>query len=186
METASKRERLVEAAKEVFYQQGVACSTLADIAQQAEVPLGNVYYYFRTKDALLEAVLEAHVQDLRALFAQWERNPDPRQRLLLLLPRGRDEQERLIRYGCPYGSLCQELEKSDSQLVPLVARLWRIYLDWARAQFCLLGKGQQEAEDLALSLIASLQGAFLLSSSMRSPDVLERQLQHLETWLRAL
>ena len=46
-----KRDRLIEAAKEKFYQQGVARTTLADIAQQAQVPLGNVYYHFRTKEA---------------------------------------------------------------------------------------------------------------------------------------
>ncbi len=53
MTTTSKRDRLVEAAKTMFYQQGVTRSTLADIAQQAQVPLGNVYYHFRTKDALI-------------------------------------------------------------------------------------------------------------------------------------
>jgi len=57
MTTMLKRDRLIEAAKAKFYQQGVACTTLADIAQQAQVPLGNVYYHFRTKEALVEAVV---------------------------------------------------------------------------------------------------------------------------------
>jgi len=53
MTTFSKRDRLVEAAKTMFYQHGVTRSTLAEIAQQAQVPLGNVYYHFRTKEALI-------------------------------------------------------------------------------------------------------------------------------------
>jgi len=44
-----KRARLMEAAETLFYQQGVHRTTLADIAQEAEVPLGNIYYHFRTK-----------------------------------------------------------------------------------------------------------------------------------------
>ena len=55
--TTLKRDRLVEAATIMFYQHGVTCTTLADIAERAEVPLGNIYYHFRTKDALVEAVI---------------------------------------------------------------------------------------------------------------------------------
>jgi AcrR family transcriptional regulator len=82
MNDTLKRDRLIEAAKIMFYQQGVMGTTLADIAQQAQVPLGNIYYHFRTKDALVEAVIQAHLQELQSLFAQLDRQPDPRQRLL--------------------------------------------------------------------------------------------------------
>ena len=47
---AGKRERLVAAACLVLHEQGVERTTLADIAQAADVPVGNVYYYFKTKD----------------------------------------------------------------------------------------------------------------------------------------
>ena len=50
-----KRVRLTEAAETLFSQQGVHRTTLADIAQEAEVPLGNIYYHFRTKELLIEA-----------------------------------------------------------------------------------------------------------------------------------
>src|SRR5712692_3063177 len=85
MNTILKRDRLIEAAKLMFYQQGVIGTTLADIAQQAQVPLGNIYYHFRTKEALVEAVIQAHLQELQSLFARLDHLPDPRQRLLGLL-----------------------------------------------------------------------------------------------------
>ena len=44
-----KRERLIAAAAQRIYEQGVEKTTLADIAAAAGVPLGNVYYYFKTK-----------------------------------------------------------------------------------------------------------------------------------------
>ena len=48
-----KRERLVSSAREVIHQQGVEKATIADIAQAAQVPVGNVYYYYKTKDELV-------------------------------------------------------------------------------------------------------------------------------------
>jgi TetR/AcrR family transcriptional repressor of nem operon len=186
MNTTLKRDRLVEAAKILFHQQGVTATTLADIAQQAQVPLGNVYYHFRTKEALVEAVIQAHLQELQSLFARLDRHPDPRQRLLGLLAAEREGEHALARYGCPYGSLSQELNKEDGQPATIAALLLQAYLDWAETQFRLLGKDEEEAKDLALDLIASMQGTFLLANSFRSPELLEHELQRLETWLRSL
>jgi AcrR family transcriptional regulator len=64
MTTMLKCDRLIEAAKARFYQQGVARTTLADIAQQAQVPLGMVYYHFRTKEALVEAVVQVQKESV--------------------------------------------------------------------------------------------------------------------------
>ena len=186
MATTLKRDRLVEAAKTKFYQQGVTRTTLVDIAEQAEVALGNVYYHFRTKDALVEAVIQAHVQELQSMFARWEHFSEPRQRLLALMGTARDEGHVLARYGCPHGSLCQELDKEDSQLAHVAAQIFQVYLDWAERQFLLLGKAEQEARDLAIDLISSLQGTYVLTASFRSPELLERKLQRLETWIRSL
>ena len=186
MNNILKRDRLIEAAKIMFYQQGVTSTTLADIAQQAQVPLGNIYYHFRTKEALVEAVIQAHLQGLQSLFAQLDRHPDPRQRLLGLLAAERESEHTLARYGCPYGSLSQELNKEDGEPATMAARLFQAYLDWTATQFRLLGKDEEEAKDCAIDLIASLQGTFVLTSSFGSPELLERKLQRLEIWLRML
>jgi len=68
----------------------------------------------------------------------------------------------------------------------IAALLLQAYLDWAETQFRLLGKDEQEAKDFALDLVSSLQGTFLLTNSFRSPGLLERKLQRMETWLRTL
>ena len=182
----SKRGRLVEAAKETFYHQGVTRTTLADIAQQADVPLGNVYYHFRTKEALIEAVIQDHLQDLQAFLERLAHNPDPRQRLLALVAAGQESEQALVRYGCPYGSLCQELDKEGNQPASIASQLFETYLAWAETQFRLLGKDEQEAKDCALDLISSLQGTYLLTNSFRSPELLERKLQRLASWLRTI
>ncbi len=186
MTSPLKRERLIEAAKEQFYRNGIARTTLADIAQRAQIPLGNVYYHFRTKDALIEAVIQAHLEELQSAFACWDLLPDPRQRLVTLLHAERENGSMLARYGCPQGSLCQEIDKEEGQLPITAAQLLQAYLDWVGKQFRLLGKNVQEAWDLALDFVASLQGTLLLAACFRSPAVLEQRLRRLEGWLDTL
>src|SRR5215471_4044808 len=81
----SKRERLIAAACQAMYAQGVEKTTLADVAAAAGVPLGNVYYYFKTKNDLLQAVIETHLHDIGATLAAIEAaHAAPRERLKAL------------------------------------------------------------------------------------------------------
>ena len=54
-----KRERLVQAASEIFALKGYAATRVADIAERAEVGKGTVYEYFSSKEELLFAVFES-------------------------------------------------------------------------------------------------------------------------------
>ncbi|GAB3896764.1 hypothetical protein GCM10027612_51800 [Microbispora bryophytorum subsp. camponoti] len=74
---SAKRQRLMAAAAEVVHQQGAERTTIADIARAADVPVGNVYYYFKTKDELVAAALAEHARHLRDLTERLERLPDP-------------------------------------------------------------------------------------------------------------
>ena len=76
-----KRTRLVDAAARLVYEQGFNQTTLADIAGAADVPVGNVYYYFKTKEALGEAIVEQRLAHQQAAQAAWEDEGDARYRL---------------------------------------------------------------------------------------------------------
>src|ERR671934_50052 len=65
-----KRDRLVASARELLHQRGVSGPTLAEIAEAADVPPGNVYYYFKTRDDLVLAVIEAQVREVDDLLAR--------------------------------------------------------------------------------------------------------------------
>src|SRR5277367_81588 len=107
-----KRAELVRAATRLLHMQGFHRTTLAHVAERAKVPLGNVYYYFKTKEALAEAVIAAHEAALRELFASWvAAHREPRLRLRRLVRAPLDPAASIVQFGCPHGSLCQELEK---------------------------------------------------------------------------
>lgn len=182
---SGKRTRLIEAANKLIHQQGFNQTTLADIARESEVPLGNVYYYFKTKEEIGSALIEHRANFYRGLLEAWNELPDPKQRILTLVEMVSGERETLAQSGCPIGSLCQELHKDGGPLADKSAGLMAALLSWAEQQFRLLGKDKESA-DLALHLISALQGASLLTHTFRQPELIVRETARLREWVNAL
>src|SRR5260370_42147931 len=76
-----KRTRLIETATKLAYRRGFRETSLADIAVAARVPVGNGYYYFKTKEDLAEAVVERRLEEVRAARAERNRLSSPKERL---------------------------------------------------------------------------------------------------------
>src|SRR5881394_889924 len=104
-----KRERLIASAGELLHRQGVQGTTLAEIAAAADVPPGNVYYYFKTRDDLVSAVIESRAEEIRKLLRSLERRSSPGARLKGLINSWADVAELVAAHGCPLGSLSSEL-----------------------------------------------------------------------------
>lgn len=178
-----KRERLIAAAAETIYAAGVEKTTLADIAAAAGIPLGNVYYYFKTKDALVQAVVEAHLSEARAMLAAIDHAyPGPRERLKALFGALAQQSDLIARYGCPHGSLCQELGKRADGAP--AAELMREPVEWAERQFAAMGR--PDARDLAVQVIARYQGTALLTSAFRDPGLMEAEARRVAQWIDTL
>jgi AcrR family transcriptional regulator len=81
------KQRIVHAALELFREHGYEATTMRMVAEAAEVSLGNAYYYFKSKDLLLQAfyreVHDAHVAAARPLL-QTERTLVTRLRVAML------------------------------------------------------------------------------------------------------
>ena len=172
-QTRGKRQRLVDGARQVLHQQGVQATTIAAVAQAADVPVGNVYYYFKSKDALVTAAIDAHAEDIRAGLAEFGRRRTPKARLKALVRSWIGQAELVAQYGCPHGSLCSELDKRDDGLDRDAANLLELSIDWSEQQFRAMGR--RDARDLAVALVAAFQGAALLTNTFRDPDVLVRE-----------
>jgi TetR/AcrR family transcriptional regulator, transcriptional repressor for nem operon len=180
-----KRERLIAAASRLLYEQGVERTTLAEIAQAADVPAGNVYYYFKTKDEIIEAVIDAHVQHARAMLASIDgRHRSPKTRLKALVGELMRQGDVIAAHGCPLGTLCSELDKRGDGPGIAAAELMRIPIAWAEEQFRSLGR--RDAHDLAVNLMASYEGSALLTNTLRDPKILAREARRLDRWVDTL
>lgn len=85
-DAARNRERLLEAARELFAERGLAV-TLDDIARRAGVGVGTAYRRFGSRDALVDALFEQRMRDILALADEAFADEDPWQGLVSFLTR---------------------------------------------------------------------------------------------------
>ena len=182
--TPSKRVRLVEGTRQLLHHQGVEKTTFADISRVADVPVGNIYYYFKTKDDLVEAAIASHLHDINTLLDSLERHHNPQARLKAFIRALVSRRDTAARYGCPHGTLCSELDKRDDPLASSAVTLLQPTVDWVEQQFTAMGR--HDARDLAMALIASYQGISLLANTYRDPNLMRREARRLERWIDTL
>ena len=180
-----KRARLVEAASRLVQQQGFNRTTLADIAQASSVPLGNVYYYFKTKDDIGHALIEHRTDCYQKQLGEWDKLPEPRKRILALIKAVADNRDMVAQSGCPNGSLCQELQKDGGPLADRTAGMFAEMLGWIDTQFRLLGMGKASSGH-ALHLLSALQGVSLLTNAFNDPTLMLRETARLTKWVNTL
>ncbi len=178
-----KRGKLIGAAGRLNYEQGFRSTTLADIAQAASVPLGNVYYYFKTKDSIGGAVIELLSKNLSNFCKKIdELIQEPAVRLRAYLDHNARNPESIAKYGCQIGGLCQELAKEGGILAEQAARLLNDIISWVEAQFKALGMGDN-SHKYALHFVAAIQGMNLLTLTLKDPKLLNEQSKVIITWL---
>lgn len=159
------------AATDLVHRQGTEGTTLADIAQAADVPVGNVYYYFKAKDDVIAAVIEVHAQRITAALAHIDAShQSPKSRLKALVRELASQSGTVAQFGCPLGTLCSELGKRAGDPHPAADTLMRLPVEWAETQFRALGR--PDARELALDLLAAYEGSALLAHTLRDPGIL--------------
>ena len=179
-----KRSRLVQTAAKLAHRQGFRKTTLADIAGEAQVPLGNVYYYFKTKDELGAAVVEHRLKELGKLQQSWEEMDSPKERLCACVQSTAENAKALARGGCSVGTLCTELRKEGGGLAKLAAVIFTEYLAWVEVQFRAMGGN--DVRGLAIHLLSALQGIAVLSNSFEDPALVALETGRLKNWIRAM
>ena len=180
-----KRERLIAAACDRFYRQGIAGTTLAHIAAAADVPLGNMYYYLKTKDDIVSAVVEARAEEIRSATAALQRrHGSPKARLKALVGLLADSRETIADHGCPLGTLCTELANQSGQSHSLTAPLMQTLLDWIEQQFHAMGR--RDARDLAVELVIAYEGSAVLTNALAQPEVMAHEARRLEKWINTI
>src|SRR5688572_15960181 len=145
----SARDRILEAAMDLFWSKGYNSTSIADILSRTQLNSGSLYHAFPGKQDVLIAVLEAYRDGLydQLLNPAWEGVDDPVERIFALLERYRWLiVETDCTYGCPIGSLALELHEAD----PVVRDLLAVnFTGWTRAiEACLEAAGDRLPKDL--------------------------------------
>lgn len=186
---SNKRSQLVQAAGDLVHKRGFNRTTLADIAGESGVRLGNVYYYFKTKSEIGQAIVEQRASNLQMLLQMLDKLPGPKARLGAFIESVSGNRSALARSGCPVGTLCIELRKEDEGFsktaVKNAAKMFGPILTWLEAQFREFGMAN-DSRGMAAHVLAGLQGASLLSHSFGRQAYVLEEAQRLRKWVDEL
>jgi len=179
------KDNILDAADHLFYVRGFAETSFGDIGDRAGIPKGNFYYYFQSKDDLLEAVVDRRIRMLRDRIEQWNRTEDPRRRVEKFLSSLVEDESKQAAYGCPYGSLCIELAKTRRDLLEKAVAMLDTLRVWLASQLRAI-VSSSSADALALHLLSRVQGIVLISAIYADQNFLRREVRQLRAWLHDL
>ena len=177
------RSQIVEAADDLFYKRGFESTSFADIADVVKISRGNFYYHFKTKDDILDAVIERRIASTRTMLEQWEAEEDsPSARICAFIRILITNRTAIMLYGCPVGTLCEELAKLDHAGQAGAVKIMDLFRVWLRGQFEQLGCGK-DADEFALRVLGWSQGAATLSAAFRDEAFIRRDVARMCAWV---
>ncbi|WP_420960010.1 TetR/AcrR family transcriptional regulator [Brucella sp. IR073] len=180
------REEIISVADDLFYRRGYEHTSFADIADVVKISRGNFYHHFKTKDDILDAVIEKRLTDRREMLDRWEiEGKTPEERISRFIDILIVNREKIKHYGCPVGTLTSELAKLNHVAQADANGLFTIFRTWLRAQFIALGR-EADADALAMHLLVRSQGVATLFNAFHDQDFVEREVAQMKDWLREL
>lgn len=186
MPEKTTRDQIIEAADQLFYQRGFEHTSFSDIADAVQISRGNFYHHFKSKDEILDAVIDLRLANTRQTLERWEieaENPADRiRRFIHILI---DNRAKIKRFGCPVGTLCTELAKLGHPSQGEANELFTLFRTWLRRQFTLLGH-KVDADELGMHILARSQGVATLASTFCDEKFIKQEVQQMCEWLNAL
>jgi AcrR family transcriptional regulator len=173
---SSTRERIIQASTSLFMERGYSASGLKQISAASAAPIGSLYHFFpggkeelaaetlRTSGAAYQALVEAvfdgapdMVTGVRDCFT------------------GAAEVLRATDYAdaCPIATVALEVASSDEPLREVTAGIFESWLESATVRLERAGIEAVRARELAIVLVAALEGGFLLSRAAKDTSAMD-------------
>jgi AcrR family transcriptional regulator len=167
------RDRIVTATAELFRRQGYNGTGLKQVTQAAAAPVGSVYHFFPGgKDELAETVILTSGGAYQELFeAIYAEAGDPVEAIGAFFE-GAVAVLAETDYvdACPIGTVALEVASTNDRLRRATEAVFAGWIGAAAARFVAAGVPPAEASDLAVTLVAAIEGGFMLSRAARSPE----------------
>lgn len=184
--TEQIRQHIIETTDDLLYQKGFNLMSFSEIAEAADVPRGNIYYYFKTKDDVLAAVIEHRLDLMSQMLASWDDEiTTPLARLKRYANIIINELDNVVQHGCPMGSLNTELGKSQRELQLISRKQYDLFLAWLKLQFKEYVPAKN-AKNTAMHLLILTQGLAVLAQSYEDKSLVKREIKNIEIWLESL
>jgi AcrR family transcriptional regulator len=173
---------------QLFGEQGIAATSLRDVAKAADVSAGLIVHHFGGRDGLIAAIDEAALREFGEAYYRSEEEELPTEGPELL--RARSRQTAQVMRERP--DVCVYLGRALVEATPGSARLFRLMIEGGRAEVGVLSERGALREDVDL-LWATLQHFFLIWAPLSFTALLEQEVlkgpllddSNLERWAEA-
>lgn len=165
-----KREAIIQAALRRYRSQSICRTTLKDVACEAGMPLGNLYYYVKSREELVLAVLDECERELHSLLNRLAPHP-PRAWLAGYFGWLLEDPVAATEVGCPFGALATELRALGDPAALRAAEIVRMYQHAVVEQAAAAGTGP--------GLFLEIQGAYTVARVLNDPELFQRSVEGL-------
>jgi AcrR family transcriptional regulator len=173
---AETKERIVQRSAELFRRQGFAGTGVKQIVAEASAPFGSLYHFFPGgKEQLGEEVIRSSGAIYGQLIdAFFEPGADPVAATRNFFA-GAAATVRESDYAdaCPIATVALEVSSTNEPMRRACAEVFQSWVDAAAGRLAEAGLPRRRARELAFSMLASLEGAFVLSRALRSTEPIE-------------
>ena len=170
--TTGTRERILETTAELFRRQGYTGTGLKQIVAEANAPFGSIYHFFPGGKEHLGAET---IRSSGAMYLElFEAIVDPAPDLVtgigdFFAGAAATLEETGYADACPIATVALEVASTNEPLREATADVFESWIQGAAGRFEAAGIGAARARELAILIIAALEGAFVLSRAMRTP-----------------
>ncbi len=189
----NNRDRILQAACELFYRNGYLATSIDDILAEVHVSKSNFYYHFKTKEDLGIAVVTMRKEELLNVLAETlcKSGVSPRERLHLFFNWMLERQTAHLRkHGCPFGNLVIEIANHSERLR---CKLSEIFFSFTARFAELIAEGQdrgefrQDIDPVAAAglVVQTIQGMYLMSRCHQSAETMQNSVRLLLRLLEA-
>lgn len=178
--SAQNRNQLIHAAADLFWRNGYDGTSLADVAKASGVPIGNIYYYFKTKASLAQAVGDLMRREMEdALAAIEDNNRTPRERLSALVTLLSATNASRTERGCPIAAASHGFRAASPAAAEAAAGPFRTLIAWLTAELVKCDVTEEDAANRAEAWLVRWQGAIALAHAMEDRAILDRAMGEL-------
>lgn len=176
-----RRRQLLAAAANRFWQFGYGSTSLADIAGDADVPLGNVYYYFRSKQDIAGGVADIFVAETQTMLSEIsDAEPDPRRRVLALIRRLSESNRSRVERGCPIALAVRDFRSGAPDASRRAAEAFDLLIGFIGRELQRTGARPSTALAKAREIIVEWQGGISLAHALGDATVLAESFRRAE------
>jgi AcrR family transcriptional regulator len=170
---AATKERIVERSAELFRRQGYAGTGVKQIVAEASAPFGSLYHFFPGgKEQLGEEVIRysgaIYGQLIDAFFVPGE-DPVAATRSFFAAAAAALHASDYAD-ACPIATVALEVSSTSEPMRQACADVFTGWVDGAAERLVECGLTPKRSRALAFSMIASLEGAFVLGRALRSTE----------------